>query len=376
MSYLLSIVVPTKNRYKYLKSLIKLIDNFNSDEIELVVHDNSDNNEEIIEYLKSFKNDNIKYYYTSDKLSQSGNSDRAILNSTGEYICYIGDDDGVTRFIIDAVKYMKNNSISVLMSNVASYFWPDYNPGSKLSYSGKLTYKRFSNIKTILSTEVVLNEIINRGFIDRGNMPLVYHGIVKRDVLDKIYDIDKTFFPGPSPDIANAVSISLIEKSFVYIDFPLIISGASKHHGGGIASMKNRAALIEEVPYLPKNAKENWEKVIPLIWTGETVWCESAIKALRYMKRDDLIGKVNFEFMYANFIAFHYPLRKMAYSLSNNKFKLFFSSWSIIFFRYIFAAQRLILLRFGKLELSKVTINHINNIIEAENHFADFKSEF
>ena len=49
MGYLLSIVVPTKNRYYYLKSLIKLVQSFNSNEIELVVQDNTENNSEILE---------------------------------------------------------------------------------------------------------------------------------------------------------------------------------------------------------------------------------------------------------------------------------------------------------------------------------------
>ncbi|HRU02074.1 MAG TPA: hypothetical protein P5239_10280, partial [Victivallales bacterium] len=223
----------------------------------------------------------------------------------------------------------------------------------------------FLNNLSIKSTDAAISEILKNGFINRGNMPLVYHGIVRRDVLNKIYKVGKTFFPGPSPDIANAVSISLIEKTFVYFDFPIIISGASKHHGGGIRSMKNRAASIEDVPYLPADAKEKWEKNIPKIWTGETIWCESAIKALRYMEREDLITKVNFEYMYAHFVAFHYPHRKLAYRLSKNKFKLILISNVIICKRYFNALIRLVYSKlFGKIKGS-ITYNNIKDINEA-----------
>lgn len=367
MSYLLSLVVPTKNRYKYLKHLIQLIDSFNDNNIELVIQDNSDNNEEILNYLKSFNNKNIKYFYCTATLSQSENSDKAILNSTGEYVCYIGDDDGVTKYIVDVVEYMKNKNISILMSNTVNYYWPDYYSGSSLSYSGKLNYKNYSNEITTKSTDYTLNQILNKGFINRGEMPLVYHGIVRRDILDKIYEIGETFFPGPSPDIANAVSISLIERSFKFFDFPFIISGASKHHGGGIRSMKNRSASIDDVPYLPKDAKENWEERIPKVWTGETVWCESAIKALRYMKREDIIEKINFEYMYANFIAFHFPLRKLAYNLSQNKLQLFLNSYRIIVKRYLTGITNLVYLKlFGKIKgsITHKNVQDINKAVE------------
>jgi len=46
----LSIVIPTKDRYDYLESLIELISGFESDEIEIVIQDNTYDNREIIDY--------------------------------------------------------------------------------------------------------------------------------------------------------------------------------------------------------------------------------------------------------------------------------------------------------------------------------------
>lgn len=346
---LLSIVIPTKDRYYYLKKLIELIDSFKSDEIEVVLQDNTADNTEILEFLKQKDYPYIRYAHNSEQIPVSLNSDLAILNSTGEYVCFIGDDDGVTRYIVDCVKWMKKNDVDTVIPSIISYNWPDYHNIRGLTYSGKFMHEKFDNKIIYVDPIDSLNSIMERGFINRGNLPLVYHGIVKRTTLDEIYKIGNTYFPGSSPDIANGVALSLLVKKYVNISFPIIISGASKTHGGGIRKMKNRAANIEDLPFLPKNAKEKWEKNIPKVWTGETVWCESAIKALRYMKREDLIEKVNFEFMYANFIAFHYPLRKLAYNLSENKLKLFVNSSLIIIRRYFNAGIRLIRLKlFGK----------------------------
>ena len=98
--------------------------------------------------------------------------------------------------------------------------------------------------------------------------------------------------------------------------------------------MKNRAADIDDVPFLPPHAKENWEKRIPKIWTGETVWCESSVKAMRYMGRDDLAESVNYEALYVAFVTYNHSLRKMAYDLSANKTRLFWMSSRMIIKRY------------------------------------------
>ena len=41
MKTILSIVVPTKNRFYYLEFLVKYFNSINSNEIELIIHDNS-----------------------------------------------------------------------------------------------------------------------------------------------------------------------------------------------------------------------------------------------------------------------------------------------------------------------------------------------
>ena len=102
---LLSIVVPTKNRYYYLKYLIQLIEELQSDEIEMVIQDNSDDNEEFQNYLKEKKYSFIRYDYVKGQIPMSDNSDRAILNSTGEYICFLGDDDGFTKYLLEGVQW-------------------------------------------------------------------------------------------------------------------------------------------------------------------------------------------------------------------------------------------------------------------------------
>ena len=83
---LLSFVVPTKNRYLYLYSLINQIASFNDERIELVIQDNSENNQEILEFLNLNKYSFISYYWDNKSLTMTENSDLAVEHAKGEYV--------------------------------------------------------------------------------------------------------------------------------------------------------------------------------------------------------------------------------------------------------------------------------------------------
>lgn len=365
MEPLLSIVIPTKDRYKYLKHVLSLIDGFKNDAIEIVLQDNTEDNKEIMDFLERAVYKNIKYFHNSKQLPISENCDLAINNSTGEYVCMIGDDDGVTSHIIECVNWMKQNDIDALIPGDVSYHWPDFINSITGDLSATLSYSEFSKEAKITDPMETLRKLMRKGFINRGELPLVYHGIVKREALDKVYRIGETYFPGSSPDIANGVALCFCVKKYVRIDFPVIISGASLTHGGGVRKLKNKAANIADVPFLPRNAKQNWENNIPRVWTGETVWPESAIKALRYMGQEDLIKKINFEYMLATFIVFHLPLFMMAIKLSKNRFKLFWYVVNITLQRYSNGFKRLTMMKLFHLSDGNKVIRNLNDIEQA-----------
>ena len=338
---LLSIVVPTKDRYKYLKYLIELIASFKSNEIELVIQDNSDNNKEFVNYLEELGYDFINYNYTSGQLPMSINSDKAVLNSSGEYICFLGDDDGLTRKIIDGVHWMKENNIEAVKPVVPFYYWPDANEGRGINQSAVLFYTKFDGKVKELSAYDELLKVLKAGIPDRGNMPLAYHAIVSRVAMDRIYDICGTYFPGNSPDISNAVALSLVVKKYAIVNSPWTISGKCLFGGGGVSAPgKKYPPEISDMPWFLPDAEQNWEKLIPRIAVGETIWPESAISALRKMGRDDLIGMINFDKMYANF-AFKRPsLISLLDDTAANKKKLKCDLVKLKINKYTSALQR------------------------------------
>ena len=66
MDYLISIIIPTKNRYKYLKHCLESLGNLDNKLVEVIIQDNSSDNNEITHFLQIKKYINVKYYYDNN----------------------------------------------------------------------------------------------------------------------------------------------------------------------------------------------------------------------------------------------------------------------------------------------------------------------
>ena len=298
MSYLLSIIIPTKNRYKYLKECLETLKAFDEKLVEIIIQDNSDDNSEIRCFLKDNNyTDNFKYFYCKENLSQTDNSDRALANATGEYCCYIGDDDSLSLGALTATKYLKENGFDACACDVSIYHWPDvvFLSKEKPPFSSKKVKARIK----VINSKKVLNKFFSWGAQDIKYLARVYHGIVSRRTLNKIKEITGSYFPGPSPDMANAVACCLLINRYVYINAPLIISGYSYKSAGGLGLRGEHKGKLSEAKQLPKNAEKEWSERIPKIWLGYTVWPESAEKALIKMHHEAMIKKINYYAMEA-----------------------------------------------------------------------------
>lgn len=322
MSYLLSIVVPTKDRYFYLKYLIQLVKGFESDEIELVIQDNTKDNTEITEFIEHLNYKNLKYYHDNKNLSIVQNSDLAILHSSGEYVCYMGDDDAVMPNIVYYTRWMKENNIDALKSSDVIYYWPDTKPGRHISNAGKLIFKKYNKAITNRNPLEALLNVLRKGCLNKGNIPVVYHGIVKRSILDICYEQTGTFFPAPCPDMANGVAMSLIVNNYAYVDEPVTISGASKHHGGKSA-IKQKYLRLEDMFWMSDSEKSEWDSRLLRYGVAESIYANSTIKVLGQFNRQDLLGKLNFDRYYA-WVLVNYPdLSQEVKSLTKPSLKLY-----------------------------------------------------
>lgn len=319
---LLSIVIPTKNRYKYLVGSLESFLLLNRDDFEVIVQDNSDDNSFIKDYLGNHPEYSfVRYYHSGEHLSMSDNSDLAISHSSGEFVCFLGDDDSITDKIFDVIDYMAKNNCDSCFGRINRFNWKDYmdiHPGAE-KYRSYKTVTKYE----VLNTEDILKTISKIGAIEMKNLPRVYHGVVRRILLDVVKDKTGTYFPGPSPDMASATAIAVFAKKHVQTNIPIIISGFSYNSGGGQGKGGHHRGEISKVGFLPSNIMEIWDNRIPKFFSGLTIWPVTFIYALTKCGRKDIVEQMNFNHIYANLYISHPDLMRTHECEYVNKMKVY-----------------------------------------------------
>lgn len=301
----LSIIIPTKNRYVYLESCLRSLHaKYDKPEVEIIITDNSMPKVDISGVLGLFSN--IKYSYIDAPISQVENFESALEKVTGDYVTMIGDDDSLSGLLLEVVDYMRKNSIDALNSPFVTYFWPDVVSKNKTNdFSGKMFLPAYDYRISKIEAGSEVRKCLDMGGTSLCNMPRMYYGIIKKDILDKVKETAGVYFPGPSPDMANALSAALFTNSFVDFGAPLFIAGNSAKSAAGMGLAGKHVGAIEGNPQLPKDCHLKWTELIPKYWSGPTIWAESAMQVLKQCKRPELEEKFNYMRMYASCMIFH-----------------------------------------------------------------------
>ena len=122
---LLTIAIPAHNKSKFLKKAVYSIKKeivFGND-VNLIISDNSLNNDIKELYLKEFKNDgNIKLYNSKKYKCLDSNVNRAVELSSGKYVWIFGDDDLIVPGILIKIKeFLKKYNPSMVIMNSKSF---------------------------------------------------------------------------------------------------------------------------------------------------------------------------------------------------------------------------------------------------------------
>lgn len=354
MKKLLSIAIPTKNRQEYIIPLLNYFQTMDLSDMEIVIQDNSDDRKILNEYINVSSNEAIKYKYKEGDLSQMENSELAIGNCSGKYVCFLGDDDYISSYLVNFVYWMDNYGYDCCIFKPAFYIWPglvDNNDKAELSIS------RFTGKVESVNVKKEYEKAISQGFLFMNKLPQVYQGVVLRERLEEIKNICGVYFPGPSPDMAVATSLSHVIKRMIYCDIPYITSGQSKKSASGLGILHKHKGELSKIRMLPSDIEKRWLPQIPQIWTGPTIYAQSSNEALKAFKDWKSLEKYNWNYFYAYF------------TISNPEYKEYLKSAmgncekynSIIYRLYIVRAFMNKLFRFLKFRIQKKNGVIINN---------------
>lgn len=283
---LVSIIIPTCNRSEYIYSVIKNILSHLND-VEIIVSDNSTTNQlkdGLAEYIYSGK---IIYEYIEQEVSVVENFERAVAKATGEFVTCLGDDDSIGPGFNSVVNWALKHNIDAVYSYshrfIANYFWPGVQ--SKYfadNYQARLFIKSYTGKVEKISTQSSLKEAAAKLGSGLGQMPRLYHGLVRRVLLNQIRSKYGSIFGGVSPDIYSAVLITIEAKKVYRIDAPFILPGGSPKSTAGLgAARADRSDLfsVDHIRRFGPNLK--WSSLIPSYYSPHNVWAYSMLCALQ-----------------------------------------------------------------------------------------------
>lgn len=370
MTPILSVVVATKNRVPYCIACIESFLSFSETDIQIIIQDNTDNLE-----LKSFISENIndkrlKYRYTPPPFSSIDNFNAAIELATGEYVCMIGDDDAILPDLIKISRWAyKNNIDSISPKNIINYRWPDKN-----NLGGYIDIPNFTHRHEKVSLDKQLILFLKQGcakIYRNYGLPALYHGLVRRKCLEEIKLKTGHYVGGLSPDSYSAVALTQTINNHLIIDSPLTIAGACPESTTSQGITGTHRGLLENAPHFRDRENYIWLKDIPKFYSVETIWSESALRALYELKKFNLISNFSNVYLFSFSLIKNFAIKSIIFKYTNeflksnkiNIFTFYLKSFFLITFLKI---KEHTIIKFKKRNTS-IYVNKFKNIKTIKN---------
>lgn len=291
-----SILVPSKDRLRYLGYALESVREQNYPDCEIIISDNC-SQEDYQKFIEDFGDERIIYFRQPEPVSVTQNWSSALSLASGDYIVMLGDDDALAPGYFDRVlRCLKHlESPDVIWLTAYHYCYPDVMPGMPEGY---------------------LATVRNSVFLQDRNEPFVLPDDVRKECAEAVFDFRYLFgfnsqhfvfsassvekakkvgglFQGPYPDtFAAVISFSQAQRVGIMPE-PSVIIGISPQsfgyyyftgmHEEGFAFLANRP-----------ESKALWSKYSDRILPGDpnnTNWLVAAASARVALGHGDLTEK-------------------------------------------------------------------------------------
>ncbi len=382
MKKLLSIVIPTKNRSYYCLYAVKQILALNLDGVEICVQDNSDTDSLRAE-IEALRTQIVVYNYHPGVLSFVDNFSEAVSISQGEYLCMIGDDDGILPIILDYARKAKEGEIDAIIPEFNYiYFWPSQDKIMSNAEDGLLSMTKRSLREREVDPYKALLKLLKDAAQDYTSLdiPRLYHGIVNRRVLESIKNKTGAYFGGLTPDMYMAVVLSLECKKVLRTSFSFTISGICPKSGSADSATGRHTGQLSDAPHFRGHNSYKWDERIPPFYSVDTIWAETLIHALKVYGHDYLVNLFNFP-LFETICIRRYPEFKTIIIEHSKRYSISAMSMKSSYLFYFFRRQcKRIIRKIRTMMCVTVrdayrTKNDISNIIDAWREIALFYNE-
>lgn len=244
----LSIVIPTRERSDTLYKTLRTVVSQAYSNLEIIVSDNysQDNTKDVVH---SFNDSRIRYSCTEKRLGMSSNWEHGLSLVSGDYVMFLGDDDGL-------LPEACNDVASLLGSfKMKTLIWlkPDYNwPGAVCENELSIL---MANELLVIDSKILLRALAF-GLISYGRLPSLYSGFVSTEVINAVKKRSGKFFCSVTPDVYSGIVLASQLESYYYSTRPFSVNGGSVHSNGQAIAINSNLAQVffseADIPFHPK----------------------------------------------------------------------------------------------------------------------------
>lgn len=224
-----SIVVPTRERHETLRACLRTIVEQSHDDYEIIVADNA-SGPETREVCESFRSPKLRHIRCSEPLSMNDNWERALAAARGQWVTFLGDDDGLMPYALPEFDVLTAAyEVRAIRWQYAIYTWPCMALPAEAN--------RLQLLRSAAGRFIDWREALSQMFsLGGAPIPMIYYGLIHRSLIREARRTGRVF-AGQSPDYHSGVLFAVLAKRFLDTNVPLSVAGLSGR-SNGVAHMR------------------------------------------------------------------------------------------------------------------------------------------
>lgn len=271
---LISIVIPTRQRAATLGPALATALEQDEPRIEVIVSDNfsTDATQEVV---KAVSDPRLCYVRTPYRMSISDHWEFALERAQGEFVTFIGDDDGIMPRACTTIRRLSESlQLPIFHWGRFEYVWPGADKGPALFAAPPPREPQ-----TIDIIERARSSVANGGAGTNG-LPKLYHSAVSRELLQGLRDRTGRVFHSTQPDVFLAFALPAMSRYALDVGTRLTVNGRSSasigyaltsHRSAPDKASITRAFGEEYAQYRVSNGVSLPYISMPMLWIADAM---------------------------------------------------------------------------------------------------------
>jgi hypothetical protein len=248
-----SICIPTRERHETLPHSIRTILQQTCSDFELIVQDNC-SREDTRRTVEEFDDPRIIYHRSDERISMHANWEQALNLTSGEYVIFLGDDDGLLPYCLEkAAECVDGHHVDLLAWLAHTYYWPNVPDAKRRNHltldmrapavwgeyfsAEKGTLDRSAGRSLPPGVFCLDSRRLLHNWLDHSGAHVyvpTYHNLVSRRVIDGVRKLaGGPYFFNPLPDFGTLIANLYVAEEVFFYAAPLSMTGHAGGSSGG-----------------------------------------------------------------------------------------------------------------------------------------------